>query len=229
MVSYDKICDRVYQIGGSNLSHPSDCSVYLVDVGKDEFVMIDSGAGESFSELVENIKSAGKKPEGLKTLILTHCHIDHIGSANMFKKHFGCHILAHEKDADAIEGRDLEATAASWYKVEYEPVAIDTVVTGVSMTKKIGEVEFNIVHIPGHTPGSIAVYCDISDTRILFGQDIHGPLMKKFGSNVDDYKKSMKKLLSLEADILCEGHFGIYAPKDDVKWYIESYMMKFSK
>ena len=59
--------------------------------------------------------------------------------------------------------------------------------------------------------------------RILFGQDLHGPILPEFGSNLDDWDRSTKKLLDLDADILCEGHFGIYKTKKDVKNYILSY------
>jgi glyoxylase-like metal-dependent hydrolase (beta-lactamase superfamily II) len=62
---------------------------------------------------------------------------------------------------------------------------------------------------------------------VLFGQDIHGPFNKAFGSDIDLWKESMHKLLALEADILCEGHFGIYQPKEKVRDYIERYLEEY--
>jgi glyoxylase-like metal-dependent hydrolase (beta-lactamase superfamily II) len=222
-----KICKKVYQIGGSEISSGSDCSVYLVDVGNDEIVMIDCGAGESFNKLIENIKSIRFKPEGLNTLILTHCHIDHIGAASMFKTQFNCRIIAHEKDADAIEGKDLTRTAASWYGVDYKPIQIDKVITVEREKLRIGNVDLNFIHTPGHTPGSISVYCDIAGKIVLFGQDIHGPFDASFGSDIEQWRTSMQKLLEIEADILCEGHFGIYQPKEEVRKYIEGYLARY--
>lgn len=227
MANLKKILDVVYQIGGSELSDPADCSIYLVRVGSDESVMVDCGAGDSYEHLIENIHSIGLKPEGLKALILTHCHIDHIGSAFEFKKHFDCDIIAHRLDADAIEGRDNKKTVASWYNIDYKPVTIDTVISGDLLKLPIGNVEFNFIHTPGHTPGSISVYCSLEGNGILFGQDIHGPFDPSFGSDINDWKKSMQKLLRLDADILCEGHFGVYQPKEEVKRYIEGYLSKY--
>ena len=43
------------------------------------------------------------------------------------------------------------------------------------------------------------------------------------------WRESMNKLLALNADILCEGHFGIYDGKDKVRRYIESYVRQFSE
>ena len=221
-----KISERVYQIGGSDISSGQDCCVFIVDVGNAECVLIDCGAGKSFDTLVKNIENVGLDPKGLKTLILTHCHIDHIGAAKLFAERFNCQIIAHEKDSDTIEGRDMAKTAAQWYGVDYSPVEIDNKLTRDFEKLRIGDVEFNCLHTPGHTPGSISIYCDIMGKRILFGQDIHGPFDKSFGSNMEDWKKSMWKLLDIEADILCEGHFGIYRPKEEVKRYIEGYLRR---
>ncbi|MCK4239354.1 MAG: Zn-dependent hydrolase, partial [Candidatus Lokiarchaeota archaeon] len=83
---------------------------------------------------------------------------------------------------------------------------------------------FKSIHTPGHTPGSISIYVKLRDKGVLFGQDIHGPFMESFGSNLEDYQKSMQKLLDLNADILCEGHFGVFKPAEKVRKYIKGYM-----
>ncbi|NLN88481.1 MAG: Zn-dependent hydrolase, partial [Syntrophomonadaceae bacterium] len=63
--------------------------------------------------------------------------------------------------------------------------------------------------------------------RVLFGQDIHGPFNEEWGSDMQQWRKSMQTLLDLEADILCEGHFGVYQPAKAVKKYIEGYLQRF--
>jgi glyoxylase-like metal-dependent hydrolase (beta-lactamase superfamily II) len=202
----------------------------MIDVGYGEFVMIDCGAGEreSFEKIIGNIRSIGYDPGNLKALILTHCHIDHIGSASVLKDNYNCDTIAHELDAPAIEGHDKTKTAASWYGIAYKPVTVDRVFTGELENCRLGEQDFKFIHTPGHTPGSISVFCEISDTKILFGQDIHGPFDPSFGSNINDWKTSMMKLLELNADILCEGHYGVFKGKEQVKEYIEGYLNKYS-
>ncbi len=222
-----KIWEKVYQIGGPNISHPSDCCIYLVDVGMEESVLIDCGAGKSYDKLIKNIELIGFDPKKLRAIILTHCHIDHIGATSLFKKEFDLAIFAHEMDSEAIEGKDIMRTAASWYEVEYSPITLDYKFSIEREELTVGDMEFNCLHTPGHTPGSISVYCDIKGKRILFGQDIHGPFDESFGSNIEDWRKSMEKLLGLEADILCEGHFGIYRSKEEVKRYIEGYLRRY--
>lgn len=63
---------------------------------------------------------------------------------------------------------------------------------------------------PRHTPGGISPYLDIKGTRILFGRDIQGPSDPSCGSEMEQWRESMKKLLELKSDILCEGYFGVY-------------------
>jgi hypothetical protein len=45
---------------------------------------------------------------------------------------------------------------------------------------------------------------------------------------MDDWRESMKKLLTLEADILCEGHFGVFQPAAEVQRFIEGYLKRYS-
>lgn len=85
------------------------------------------------------------------------------------------------------------------------------------------------IHTPGHTPGSISLCMDNGMYKILFGQDIHGPFYASFGSDIDAWAESMRKLLELDADILCEGHFGIFRPASEVKAYIEGYLRDYDK
>lgn len=130
----------------------------------------------------------------------------------------------HELDASVVENGDTRLTGASWYGVGFEPLSIDTRLTGEEQILRFGQHEVICLHTPGHSPGSISVYLDTEGKRVLFGQDIHGPFLKEFGANMLRWQKSMKKLLALKADILCEGHFGIYQPASSVTDYIEGYL-----
>jgi glyoxylase-like metal-dependent hydrolase (beta-lactamase superfamily II) len=209
----------VYIVGGADLSHPYDCSVYLVD-GGDEIVLIDSGAGEGFDLIVDNIRSLGLRPDKLRAVIATHSHIDHIGALFRFREEYGVEVIAHELDTEAIETGI--GSGAEYYGVSYQPCKVDVILMGTEETLRCGHDDLKAIHIPGHTPGSIAVYLD-AGTRILFGQDVHGPYYLK-GSNTDQAKISLRRLIDLDADILCEGHFGVYEPKEEVRRYIEGHL-----
>lgn len=214
------ICKNMYMVGGSGLSHPNDCSVYLIDSG--ELLLIDCGAGDSFNVLVRNISSIGLDPANITTILVTHRHIDHIGALNRFQENFSAQIITHDLDADSIEsGKD---TGADIYGVDYSPCRVDFRITDPEYHFQFGQYQINTIHIPGHTPGSIAVYIDTDEGRILFGQDIHGPYLPQWGGDREKARQSLQTLIALKADILCEGHFGIYQPAEAVERYISGYM-----
>lgn len=210
----------IYMVGSAELSHAYDCCVYLLDVG--ELVLVDSGAGGSFDKLVSNIRRLGFEPKKLKAILVTHAHIDHIGSLHQFREVFGVQVIAHELDAEAIEqGGGVGAEA---YGVDYTPCHVDLRVRGSEESLQFGSHELRVIHIPGHTPGSIAAYLDMDNKRVLFGQDIHGPYYPQWGADPAQARPSLQKLIELKADILCEGHFGIYQPAAAVERYIQGYI-----
>ena len=227
MGEFESVAEGVFQVGGSDLSDPSDAAVYAI-VCEPGIVMIDCGAGRLPKAIVENLEEAGLDPNDITTLVLTHCHVDHIGSVEFFRKNFGCSVVAHELDADAIESGDPSLTAARWYNTKLPKTAVDVRLKGERETITCGRDQIHCLHTPGHTPGSIAVYLDRQGSRILFGQDIHGPFSREFRSDIGHWRASMEKLIDLGADVLCEGHFGIYRPRERVERYIRSYLDQYA-
>lgn len=215
-----KIWQDIYLVGSAEISHQYDCCVYLIS-GR-EILLIDSGAGLSSDKIVHNIAKLKLSPKNIKAVLATHAHIDHIGSLRWFKDKYQAQIIAHELDADAIESGI--GTAAEVYGVDYSPCPIDIRLSKGEEKVQIGDRVLNIVHIPGHTAGSIAAFIDSGGKRILFGQDIHGPYIPEWGADRNLAAASLQKLINLKADILCEGHFGIFQPAEDVRRYIEYYM-----
>lgn len=221
----ERICEGVYLVGGPDISHSYDATAFVVEDGGG-LVLIDSGAGRSAARIMDNIKSTGLDPQGIKTLVLTHCHIDHIGGAPYFRRELGCRLVIHELDADAVADGDPVLTAANWYETDFPPTKIDERLSGSEGALVPGG-ELKWLHTPGHTPGSICLYLDRGGERVLFGQDIHGPFLPSFKSDINLWKSSMEKLLALDADVLCEGHFGIFRPRDRVNGYIRKYLKSY--
>ena len=135
--------------------------------------------------------------------------------------------MIHERDAGALEKGDSLKTAANWYGTTFPPMNVDRKLRGAEEVLNFGGEALHCLHTPGHTPGSISLYLDRAGKRVLFGQDIHGPFHKAFGSDIAQWKKSMRELLQLNADILCEGHFGIFQPQERVRSYIERYLEEY--
>ncbi len=218
-----EIVQNLWQVGGGDLTAPEDAAIYLVKSGE-QAALIDAGCGNGHQRLVENISSVLAEDITITYLFLTHCHYDHVGGAAALKQQYGCKIVAHQLDAAYLEAGDSRVTAASWYGTKFQPLAIDHKIEGHKEIFKVGKQEVTAYHCPGHSPGSLVYLVTLDNQKILFGQDVHGPLDSSLLSNREDYNRSLKFMMGLKADILCEGHFGIYRGSENINQFVQSFL-----
>ena len=218
-----EIMENLWQVGGAEYTSVEDAAIYLIRFGE-KAALIDAGCGGAHDHLVNNIAEVLPPGVEIEYLFLTHCHYDHTGGAEGVRNQYGCKIVAHELDADYLEAGDSTLTAATWYGARMKPLIIDYKVKDVKQSFQIGNGKLTAYHCPGHSPGSLVYLTELGSRRILFGQDVHGPLDASFLSDPDDYKRSLNFLKQLQADVLCEGHFGIYQGKEEVDRFIRSYL-----
>ena len=93
----------------------------------------------------------------------------------------------HALDARFLEVGDNEVTAPTWYGARLQPCSVDRRFTSEDENISLGERTIRAVHIPGHSPGSVAYVTSSSDLKILFAQDVHGPLHPSLLSNAEDF------------------------------------------
>jgi glyoxylase-like metal-dependent hydrolase (beta-lactamase superfamily II) len=217
------ITNDVYWVGGAELSDPADAAIYLVHSGE-VGALIDAGTGRQHQKVISNIKDTGIDPHQIRYLFLTHCHYDHTGGAERLRSDTGAQVVAHREDARFLAEGDSQVTAATWYGATLLPLSVDCVVKESPKEFTIGDLSLTMYHVPGHSPGSVVLTVRSEKKLVLFGQDVHGPLHVLLRSNSDQYHRSLEFLLSLKADILCEGHFGVVYGREEVASFIESYL-----
>jgi glyoxylase-like metal-dependent hydrolase (beta-lactamase superfamily II) len=220
---YLKITKDIDQVGGGDLTSPEDAAIYMVH-SDDHAALVDAGCGYSQSQLFQNIEASGISLGCIESLLITHCHFDHTGGAQAIRDQTGCKIMAHEMEARFLEEGDQRVTAAKWYGAFLEPFEVDVKLKGKRQDLWVGRKKMEALHVPGHSPGSLVYVTESEGLTILFGQDVHGPLDASLLSNREDYRRSLKLLLSLEADVLCEGHYGVIRGKAEVADFIESFL-----
>ncbi|MBF0105658.1 MAG: MBL fold metallo-hydrolase [Deltaproteobacteria bacterium] len=142
----------------------------------------------------------------VKTVLNTHFHGDHRSLNQLFK---GAYFASHAADADAISEfkhyakmvvDDDTAFYFDWIKQVFAKYHI--VDCPVSIKLKDGDVldtgseKINIIHIPGHTPGHIALYFEKAD--LLYTSDIdltpYGPWYANPCSDIEQFKQSIRKI-----------------------------------
>ena len=202
-----KLLNDVYVVAGPSLTHLYDAYAYSI-VRSGTALLIDAGSGFAAEEMFRNIGDIGVKLQTVKYLVITHGHYDHIGGARKVKEKTNCKVIMHKFDADILEEGKTVLSAADFYGESLEPCEVDLKLeTKDREVLKLEDIVLEAFHIPGHTPGSIALYYEsIQRQKVLFGGGLHGPFSSKWRSNIEQWKKSLKRLLELDISILCEGH-----------------------
>ena len=203
--SFMKITDGVFQVEGVN------CNVYLVE-DEDKLILIDTGLPRSAKKIKKCIEDLGRKPTDVSTIVITHFHIDHVGSLKKMKDATAAKVAVHEADADYVAGKkappkpkNLMFKALSSI-VKAEPVEPDIVLKEGS---KVGRL--TVIHTPGHSEGSISLF-DI-DRKVMFSGDairfkdgkLEGP-PSQFTLDPDKARESIEKISTFDFDIMLGGH-----------------------
>lgn len=99
-------------------------------------------------------------------IINTHLHVDHAVGVSFAKKRFGAPVLGHKDDE--FLGKRLQMQADAFGIMEkIEDVSIDTYLKEGDIIK-VGSGKLEVLHVPGHSPGSIALY-DKEDDFVITG------------------------------------------------------------
>ena len=140
-----------------------DRFVYCFIVCGSEIYLIDTGVASSEQLIFDYIRQIGRSPEEISTIILTHSHPDHIGSAKSIKELTGCKILAHGGEKDWIEDVDkqfAERPVPGFYSLVGGSVTVDKTLEEGDKIDLGDNLKLEVLHTPGHSKGSISLYLD---------------------------------------------------------------------
>lgn len=179
----------------------SEATYVVYDPASRQAAVVDPGMNDVASQ---NAFDSFIAAEGLTVtqIINTHLHLDHIFGDNYVHRRCGAPIAAHEGDAGL--GRTLREQCAMFTPLpdqlaaDLSPVTIDVVLTEGD-TVSIGANELTVLSVPGHSPGSIALY-DATDGFVLVGDLIFcgGGIGRADlpGGNPSTLMRSVSRLLS---------------------------------
>jgi len=191
-------------------------NVYLL--AGDELALIDTGFPGSSGAIVNYIRGLGRSEKEITTVIITHNHIDHMGSLAELRLLARFKVFAHSAcfaDADPpYPGGIRRLLRVPFLHPVRRRLAlvsddVDVRLGGGEVLDPLGGLE--VVPTPGHTPGSISLYS--GKYRILFVGDA---LQKRRGAPSTPARmvstdraaavESITRMATLDFDILCLGH-----------------------
>ena len=204
--------------------------VHVIDLGMvyaylyqeaGRLTLFDTGIATSGQRILDEIEALGRKPGDLAHIVVSHYHADHAGSLAELAERTGAQVLAHRLDAPVVRGEAEEPRAVPESEEERQmirevtkavppapPCAIDRELEDGDEIDLDGGGE--VVHVPGHTAGSIALY--LPKRRVLFSADaaVRGPegnvMVGVFNVDTAQARRSFQRLAALDFEIACFGH-----------------------
>ncbi|MEN8223357.1 MAG: MBL fold metallo-hydrolase [Acidobacteriota bacterium] len=191
-----------------------------------------SAYGESIGDKLKEILGEEK----VHNILLTHSHYDHTGALPYLQNKSGCQIAGSGRTIELLEKpevRDFIADMNTGFnkvlgseKIEKFPELKDLVSLREGDRIKIDEKRyFEIIDTPGHTKCSISFL--LMPEKILFPGDAAGVTERNgknkplFLSDYSSYVLSLKKLLKVEAEMLCPPHNKYIIGKERVREHLE--------
>jgi glyoxylase-like metal-dependent hydrolase (beta-lactamase superfamily II) len=193
-------------------------NIYLLKTERGYF-LIDTGIAKRRGQLEGELQEAGCRPGDLKMIIITHGHLDHVGNAAYLREKYGAKIAMHRGDYGMVESGDMFVDARGGVVIglvgflmrvlglsNYERFTPDTYLEDGHDLSEHG-FDARVVHIPGHSKGSIGILTTEGD---LFCGDILGNTGKPAKTTiVDDSTEldaSVERLRTLEIKTVYPGH-----------------------
>ncbi|MBD7910164.1 MULTISPECIES: MBL fold metallo-hydrolase [Clostridium] len=187
---------------------------YLIE-GNNFAILIDTAREKYRKHLLERLENYN-----IILIILTHGHIDHTGNAAFLAKHFNAKIAMHSDDyklsknnsinniySNSFVGSILKKVSLwNFKKTSIEEFEPDLFLTDDQSLKEFG-IDATIIHIPGHTKGSIGIL--INDNELIGGDIFMNflyPSEALIAEDIDMLRKSIKKIELLDLKLVYPGH-----------------------
>ncbi len=190
-------------------------------VDENGVTLIDAGLKGSSGPILQAVEKAGRKPEDVRQIVITHYHGDHTGGLAEMVERTGAKVMVHALDAPFLRGdrpqpgptsggllKPLIGWVSDRMAAQPAPVVVDRELADGDEIEALDGMQ--VVHVPGHTPGSTAFYCP--KRRVLFTGDavantrgIGGPI-GWYTEDMAQAKESIRKMAALDFDALCFGH-----------------------
>ncbi|MFZ5830958.1 MAG: MBL fold metallo-hydrolase [Planctomycetota bacterium] len=188
-------------------------------------IVIDAGGPGQAVRFRKALGRPSIDPRSVRLMVMTHGHLDHVGSAKGIQELTGAQIAIHEREAPWLEravvvlppaacalGRIIEPFMKLFAPlVRFPPAKVDLLLTDEGMSLAEFGIPGRIVHTPGHSAGSVSVLLENGDAFVgdLAANEIplhFSPGFPIFADDLGRLRESWRLLLSAGAKTIYPGH-----------------------
>jgi hydroxyacylglutathione hydrolase len=186
--------------------NPFQENTYVVHDDSQQCLIIDPGC-HSLAEQEAITRFIADQQLTPIALINTHCHIDHILGVDYLKQHYSIPFRAHEAEKPLLLHASQQAL---FYGLDYEGSPEPDGFLKEGDTVEAGTARFVILHIPGHSPGSVALYSE-AEKKAFVGDVLFQGSIGRTDLPGGDYETLIsgikEKLMILDPDtVVYSGH-----------------------
>ena len=147
-------------------------STHLIDTG-DGLIIIDPGYPQSLYLVIDNIYRLGFQVKDIKYIICTHGHYDHLGAAKALTEMTGAKTFLGKEDVTYANGTE-DLTWARELGMEYHEAFEPDVLLSDNDVITLGNTEILCKAAPGHTPGTMAFFFNVTNGKQTLRAAMHG-------------------------------------------------------
>lgn len=145
-----------------------------------------------------------KNSFNIKYIVCTHAHFDHVGAVPDLKKETGAKIVIHRDELEIYKSTKDQAAIRGY---ELDPLPEPDMFVSEGDKIEVGDLRFEILHTPGHSPGGICLY---GEGILITGDTLFAGSVGRtdfYGGDMEKLKRSFRRLLSLSDKIkVLPGH-----------------------
>ena len=139
-----------------------NCSIFGDEQTREAIVIDPGGEIDKITEVLDQHQLR------VKAIVITHAHIDHVAGAHKLRALTSAPVYLNQRDKDLLNALDMQAR---WLGIETpERTPVDSAADDGTVLR-LGSADFNVLHTPGHTQGSLCIWIP-QENKLIAGDTL---------------------------------------------------------